>query len=246
MQNRCVDIPGRGGYLDSPVDVALIQRIAIALPALFLSLTVHEYAHARVATWLGDDTPARHGRLTLSPVSHLDPFGSILFPLLLMLVPGGFGIFGWARPVPFTPSRFRRGLSMRLGSALTAVAGPLSNVLLALLALLVTRFVLAAIPGLSSSSSGRMLFEFVQVLYGLNLLLAAFNIFPIPPLDGHYLLPRSLDRVTEFLTRHAFFLFVVLFFVPLLPGGRTIGGLLISPIMSALDTVLRAVASLGA
>ncbi len=227
------------------MDAATIQRIALALPALFLALTIHEYAHARVATWLGDDTPGRHGRLTLSPLSHLDPFGSVLFPLLLMWMPGGFGVFGWARPVPFDPARFHRRVPMRFGASLTAAAGPLSNALQALSALLLLRFLASWGPA-HAFGGAKMLFDFLHVFYSLNVLLAAFNIFPIPPLDGHYLLPRSLDHVVDLLQRHAFVVFVFVFFLPLLPGGRTLGGLLLQPVMQGLDTALRLVAFAGA
>src|SRR5580700_1620810 len=103
----------------------LLERILGLIP-LILSLTVHEWAHAYSAFRLGDDTAARMGRMTFNPIPHIDPFGTILCPLL--------GIpFGWAKPVPVNPTRFRRDVSMRTGMMITAAAGPISNLLLAVL-----------------------------------------------------------------------------------------------------------------
>src|SRR6185295_10540340 len=102
---------------------------------MVLSLTVHECAHAWVAYRLGDDTAERQGRLSLSPVTHVDPIGSLLIPALNIVLAGGFGFIGWARPTPVTPTRFRATVPMRTGMALVAAAGPFSNLLLALVAL---------------------------------------------------------------------------------------------------------------
>src|SRR5215468_292941 len=106
-----------------PTGPELLNRL-MYVPILILSLTVHEWAHAYSAFRLGDDTAARQGRLTLNPLPHIDPFGTILCPLL--------GVpFGWAKPVPVVPSRFRRDVNMRTGMMITAAAGPLSNLALA-------------------------------------------------------------------------------------------------------------------
>src|SRR5579872_3573193 len=105
--------------------VNLLHGLMTLVP-LVLSLTVHEWAHAYSAFRLGDDTAARMGRMTLNPIPHIDPIGTILLPML--------GIpFGWAKPVPITPTRFRRDISMRAGIMITAAAGPLSNLVLAVL-----------------------------------------------------------------------------------------------------------------
>ena len=150
------------GRLDS-------QTILATLVAFVLAITVHEFAHAWTALRLGDDTAARHGRVTLNPLAHLDPIGSIG---LLMIVFLGFGI-GWGRPVPVNPNRLRWG---HRGMALTALAGPLSNVIIAFAFALPYRFGLPAAP--------EPVTLFVQRLILVNLLLAAFNLIPIPPLDG--------------------------------------------------------------
>lgn len=227
------------------MDADIIQRIALFMPALFLSLAVHEYAHAWTATRLGDGTPGQQGRLTLSPLAHLDPFGSVVFPLLLLIMPGGF-FFGWAKPVEFNPARFNRRFSMRAGAAVTAAAGPLSNVALALLTALVLRF--STELGWAAQfgdAQDVMVYRFLQGMFLLNVLLAAFNLFPLPPLDGHYLLPRSMDKVTDWLRRYSFILFIAIFFIPLPGLGGSLGFFIIEPIMEVLTRVLHGIAYYG-
>jgi Zn-dependent protease len=145
------------------------ETILATLLAFVVAVTIHEFAHAWTALRLGDDTAARLGRVTLNPLAHLDPIGSIGLLLIVFL---GFGI-GWGRPVPVNPNRLRWG---HRGMALTALAGPLSNVILALAFALPYRIGLPAAP--------EPLMAFIQRLILVNLLLAAFNLIPIPPLDG--------------------------------------------------------------
>jgi len=215
------------------------------MPALLLSLSVHEYAHAWTASRLGDDTPRRQGRLTLSPLAHIDPIGSILFPAIILYTSGG--IFGWAKPVQFNPANFTRRISMRGGTALTAAAGPFSNVILALVSVLLLRLMLELnLPiGASEAGTAAMVGEFLQAMFSLNVLLAVFNLFPLPPLDGSHLLPRSLDPLKERMSRYSFVLLFAIFFIPLPGLGGSIGFFLIRPIMSLLERALVAVASIG-
>lgn len=131
--------------------------------AILVALTVHEFAHAWVANYLGDPTPKKAGRVTLNPVAHLDPLGTIM----LLLVR-----FGWGKPVPINPNNFK---NPRLGSALTAVAGPVSNFIFASLFALVYK--LAPVQG---TAAGLLLFDLVFY----NLIIMVFNLIPIPPLDG--------------------------------------------------------------
>ena len=139
---------------------------------LLVSLTVHEAAHAWAANQLGDPTARRLGRLTLNPVAHIDPIGTLLFPLLAITT--GLPLIGWAKPVPVD---FRNLKSPRRDFAVVAAAGPVSNVILAI----VGAVAFAAVSSASPSESLRMLvFSFVS----LNVLLAVFNMLPIPPLDG--------------------------------------------------------------
>lgn len=154
------------------------------IPALLVALTIHEYAHARVAVWLGDDTPRALGRLTLNPVPHLDPFGLIMLWLFK---------FGWAKPVPINPNNFR---NVRQGMILVSLAGPVANMLIALLVAL--GFGILAKNGFLNG-------EWVKVLlltYNYNIVFAIFNLLPLPPLDGSKVLMSLLPwRQAEQLER---------------------------------------------
>ncbi len=165
----------------------LLERIQYMVPLIF-SLSVHEWAHAYSAFRLGDDTASLQGRMTLNPVAHIDLFGTILLPLL--------GVpFGWAKPVPINPARFTRRLNMGAGMALTAAAGPASNILLALLSGLA--YVLCARLAPEFFFGENALRTFLQMMMPLNVLLAVFNMVPLPPLDGSrfvdWLLPKRLE-----------------------------------------------------
>lgn len=152
----------------------LSQRLMILIP-LWLSLSVHECAHAWAAKWLGDDTAERMGRLTLNPLAHIDPIGTILLPLL--------GVpFGWAKPVPVQPHRFRQDVNMRTGMMITAIAGPISNLCLA--AICIVPFVLLRHFRPDVFQQGHPGPELLGQMVGLNVILAVFNMLPIPPLDG--------------------------------------------------------------
>ena len=140
--------------------------------ALIIAITIHEFAHAWMATRLGDPTARAAGRLTLNPLSHLDPMGTILIFLVG---------FGWGKPVPYNPSFVRRG---RFGEALVAVAGPLANILTAFIFALPGRIYLINNQALPESN----IYVFLAIIVTLNIFLAAFNLIPIPPLDGSKIL----------------------------------------------------------
>lgn len=136
------------------------------IPALLITLTIHEYAHARMAVALGDPTPRVLGRMTLNPIAHLDPLGLIMMWLFK---------FGWAKPVPINPGNFR---DSRKGIILVSLAGPVSNIVLALLTAIV--IVLLSIFGLVNSEWAKVLW----LTYSYNIVFAVFNLLPLPPLDG--------------------------------------------------------------
>jgi len=185
------------------------------LPISILSLSFHELAHVWSAWKLGDDTAAREGRLTLNPISHVDLLGTILLPLL--------GVpFGWAKPVPVNPARFRRDVTMGKGMAITASAGPLSNVLLATVAAILLGLGLRFAPDLVDRDSGARFF--LLAMLQMNVGLAIFNMLPVPPLDGSrivaWLLPYRLQHQWHQLEQLAPFLLIGVFWL----GGRVVAG----------------------
>lgn len=171
----------------------LLFRLTLLIP-LVLSLTVHEWAHAWSAHKLGDDTAARQGRLTLNPLSHIDLIGTILLPLA--------GIpFGWAKPVPVDPRRFDRRWSMRTGMAITAAAGPLSNLLLALLSAVALGVLLRVRPELQLlmmlNATLPPEVALLRMGFVINVGLALFNLLPLPPLDGSRIAARYVPARFE-------------------------------------------------
>ena len=164
-------------------------QVFIAFIVLLFSLTVHETAHAWTADRLGDPTARLAGRVSLNPVVHADLIGTVLFPLLSLV--GGIPLIGWAKPVPVNLGRLRRG---RTDYVLVAAAGPASNLLLALVA----AAVLAVMPWESLLTGSRdvatPLFTLLSRALTLNVLLAVFNMLPIPPLDGGNVLAGLLPR----------------------------------------------------
>jgi Zn-dependent protease len=177
--------------------------ILITLVILLFSAIVHEVSHGLVAEKFGDDTAREEGRITLNPIPHIDPFGSILLPALLLFV-GSPIIFGAAKPVPVN---FNSLHPRRLGMAMVSLAGPLSNFLIAVAAGLIIKF------GLGNAIANPILLEVIQ----LNLMLGTFNLLPIPPLDGSKIiaafLPDSLMHWILSLERYGFILIIVLLFL---------------------------------
>lgn len=155
-------------------------EIVALLIALVIGISVHEFSHAAAATWLGDTLPGRQGRLTLAPAAHLDVMGSLMF-----LVGG----FGWGKPVQFNPYALR--MNPRTGSAIVALAGPVSNLVLAALVSIPVRllvFVVGTRGVFLSNGPERILFELLLGVITYNLVLAIFNLIPIFPLDGFSIL----------------------------------------------------------
>ena len=171
---------------------ALVAEIALLVVPVLAAIVFHEVAHGAVAYGLGDPTAARHGRLTLNPLPHIDPFGTVILPALLMLAPLLFGtrpfIFGYARPVPIDVRRLRHP---RRDAVLVAMAGPATNLALATL----SAAVLAWLPSAAEPTSLlRALALMARASIEINCLLAVFNLLPIPPLDGGRVLAALLPR----------------------------------------------------
>lgn len=189
----------------------MITGIFVVIVILF-SVILHEISHGLAALSLGDTTAKDKGRLTLNPIPHLDLFGSILLPILLYLSSSGAFVFGYAKPVPYEPNNLR---DQRFGPAKVAVAGPLANLALAVLFGLVLRF-------LPISLQSETLITLLSFIVQINLTLAIFNLVPIPPLDGHWILfsflPARFDGIKYFLMRYGLFIFIifVVFFFQLL------------------------------
>lgn len=178
----------------------LIERL-IFWTLLVVSLTVHEWAHAWSAYKLGDDTAAMMGRMTFNPLVHLDMVGTVILPLL------GAPI-GWAKPVPVQPHRFHKNVSETFGMLLTAIAGPISNIVLAILGMLM--FAGATHFALSQPQAFEAAATIMQRFIILNLVLAVFNMLPIPPLDGsrvvNHFLPRALRPAWQQFEQFSFFI----------------------------------------
>ncbi|MBR1859044.1 MAG: site-2 protease family protein [Selenomonadaceae bacterium] len=183
-----------------------LMQVIAGLPGLIIAMTVHEYAHARVAVSLGDFTPRMMGRLTLNPAAHIDPFGL----LMLFLVR-----FGWAKPVIVNPNNFR---NPRRDDILVSLAGPAANLITAFLTLIV--MVLIIKLGFNMTAGTSTVFSLI-LIYNINF--AIFNMLPIPPLDGSavlkQLLPYELAQRYRELERYSFFILIIFLMVPGLLSG---------------------------
>jgi Zn-dependent protease len=193
-----------------------VRDAAVYLVALVLSICVHEFGHAFVADKLGDRLPRAQGRVTLNPLAHIDPVGTILFPLIGFFAGPGIGsrILGWGKPVQISlrSNEITKKVSLRTAHALVAIAGPMMNVLFAL--------VLSAVTVVLMRAGKETLAEAVFGVVAMNIGLAFFNLIPCPPLDGGAilarLLPRSADRFLDGLNRYGFIIFFALLMTGLL------------------------------
>lgn len=192
-----------------------IVHILIVIGVILFSMTLHEAMHAFVGYWLGDETAKLQGRLSLNPIKHIDPFLTLLLPIILAII--GAPIFGGAKPVPFNPNNIRWG---EWGAALIAVAGPLTNLFIAFIMFGI--FVVIGAP--ASGLAGQILMTAVLV----NLGFFVFNMIPIPPLDGsrvlYALAPEFVRRGMEAIERFG----IVLIFLIIMVGSSLVGTFMIA------------------
>ena len=196
-----------------------IQLIAQGMIILVLSIAVHEFGHAIVATWLGDDTPGRQGRVTLNPMAHADPMGTLILPLVSMVFmvqagqAPGIG-FGWGKPVEHNARNLTRKIRMAAGQALIAIAGPSMNlifgtVLAGIHVVLIAQHVI---------DPGKPLSDALFMASSVNFMLLFFNLLPVPPLDGgwvlHWVTPYKYRRHIDHYQVYAPFVFMAVVFIP--------------------------------
>lgn len=211
------------GLLAAGLAVDDLRRAGIFVICMILAIGVHEFSHAFAAHRLGDPTPESQGRLTLNPIAHMDPVGTLALPLVLALFSPGM-LFGWGRPVETVPRYYNRKVSMRSGMALVAFAGPLSNLVLAALTLgLIAALATAGALDPATILRARTLEHPLHVFFILNLLLFAFNLLPLHPLDGGkvlaWLFGPKYQHVDDFLVRYGGLIVIGLVVAPYLTNG---------------------------
>ena len=205
----------------------MIFSLAVILGVILVSMTLHEAMHGFVAYWLGDDTAKQQGRLTLNPIKHIDPFLTILLPLMLAVI--GAPIFGGAKPVPFNPDRVRYD---EWGAALVALAGPLTNLLIAFVTFGIAALLGFNVAGFHYSTAVEMILTYGVLV---NLGFFVFNMIPIPPLDGsrvlYALAPDFVRRGMEFIEQYG----LIFVFALVILGSSVIGTIMQTVIVALLD-----------
>jgi Zn-dependent protease len=192
-----------------------ITYVVMVLIAVFASMVLHEIMHGLTAFWLGDDTAKENGRLSLNPIRHIDPFLTILLPVMLAIF--GMPIFGGAKPVPFRPDRVKGG---EWGAALVGIAGPLTNLVLAFISFGI----------LVMFRADGFIGDFLMVSVMVNLGFVAYNILPIPPLDGSRVLyaiaPEGVRRAMEFIEQMGLIVIFMIVLILSKPLGIVLGGII--------------------
>ena len=213
---------GLSGYLASPEK---LLGLLFTIPGVLIAITFHEFAHAKVADMLGDDTPRREGRISLNPLAHIDPIG---FIMLL------FAGFGWGKPVNVNPRNYNRDISMEKADAIVSIAGPAMNIILA--------FVFTAIYFIIYKTCGvlivtnqalSIIMQMIGYTISINIGLGIFNLIPLPPLDGSKVIKPFLPYNAKEWFENNERIFYIIFVILWITG---IAGTIISPIINVVYT----------
>ena len=216
--------------MDFGLDPETLRRGLILYIVLIASLCIHEWAHAITAHKLGDPTPDSEGRVTLNPVAHMDLLGSVIFPLIGIFVLSGGIIFGWGKPVRINPSNFAH---RKRDEILTTLAGPASNIALAFLG--------AVVGGLIYKFEPRTTELFVQLI-GINVLLAVFNMIPLPPLDGGQIMRHAVGMREETFYNISRWSFLIILVAINIPAFRMILGAVMGVVSWPMMMIYSAIA----
>lgn len=208
-------------YIQNPME---LLALLLTLPGVIVAITFHEFAHAFVADKLGDDTPRRQGRLNLNPLSHIDPVG------FFMLI---FAHFGWGKPVEINPANFNRKKSMSAQEALVALAGPMMNLIIAIVLTIILFAITTFAPTFILSTTGMLIGITLQMAISVNIGLGVFNLIPLPPLDGSkilmHFLPYNAKTWFENNAQIFYFIFIALWVTNVI-------SYVISPVINIVST----------
>ena len=209
-------------YVTNPGE---LFNLLISVPGVLIAITFHEFAHGIVAYKLGDNTAKMEGRLSLNPLNHLDPIGT-----LMLLVAG----FGWGKPVHVNPSNYTRKISMEKGEAIVSIAGPAMNLLLAIIFTMIY-YAIYKFTGVAflMSTVGKVIMLLLQYIIAINIGLGIFNLIPLPPLDGSKIIMPLLPYNAKQWFRNNEQIFYIIFVVIWITGMASV---IISPVINAVST----------
>ena len=198
---------------------------------LVVLLSFHEYAHAWMAHKCGDDTARMMGRMTINPIVHIDPIGTVFLPLMMLSLNPGFAIFGWAKPVPVNPANLT---NRKRDDILISMAGPAMNVILAIVLLAVLRVAIEMPEGISGSAVVAQLMRIAEI----SMFLCLFNLIPVPPLDGSHVMRHVVGMSEETYRNIARFGFIIVLVVINIPGVIYYIAVINGIFMAAVKTIL--------
>ena len=207
------------GYLNNPQE---LLGLLLAIPGIIIAITFHEFAHAKTADLLGDDTPRYEGRLTLNPLDHIEPVGFI------MLI---FAGFGWGKPVHVNPRNYNRTMSMEKADSIVSIAGPLTNFIIAIIFTIIYSLIIKFV-GLVHNNITSIIILIIQSVVQINIGLGVFNLIPLPPLDGSKVIKPFLTYNAKQWFERNEKIFYVIFIVLWITG---IAGRIISPVIGLIS-----------